>query len=249
MNHDLNTAENKLRKRIHDDLLRLVDETLADKKIGLRIKKLMDYFDVSVDILKKEVLSYTLDKGEKGYVNDRYRQAVARLTLFFHNLVKGTYHEKRHELVYSFLKKIGATRLMDVGYGVPGPYLFFYLMEKPEATIILADQDQSAEEFAKGVLLTENSKLLERTSFLVYDMNSKTYPGGAEVYLYLDSIEHSKYPTEYLKMMVEKVAAKSYFIFSIPICKMKGLEGFHFAEWLKDEEAKRPMNPPGKRGK
>jgi len=237
--------DHNLRKRIHGDLLRLVDKTLDDKEVGSKIKKLMDYFNIDEGALKKEVLSYTLNKGVKGYVNSHYRKVVSRLTLFFHNLVKGTYHGKRHKLVLSFLRKTEATKLMDIGYGVPGPYLFAYLKEKPTANIILADQDQSAEKFARKALSIENSELLKRTNFLVYDMNTQIYPGDAQVFLYLDSIEHTKQPTEYLKKIVNRAPRKSYFIFSLPISKKKGLEGFHFAEWLKDEDAKNWVKKAG----
>ncbi len=230
--------EDNLRKRIHDDLVDLVDKTLEDEEIGARLKELMRHFGITSDALKTEVLSYTLDKGEKGYVNDRYQQTVARLTLLFHNLVKGTYHRKRHELVLSFLQKIDVTALLDVGYGVPGSYLLAYLQRKPEATAILADQDALAADFAKDVISIEDKKLLERIEFMTYDMNMSPYPGNAEVYIYLDSIEHTVHPTEYLKRLVEKAPRESYFIFSIPICSMDGLEGFHYAEWLKDEDAR-----------
>lgn len=235
----------ELRQKIHQDLLRLVDTTLADQEVGPKIQKLMEFFRVDADTLKQEVLSYTLDKGVDGYVNDRYRKIASRLTLFFHNIVRGTYHAKRHELVLSFLRQIKANKLMDIGYGVPGPYLLTYLAENPEAIITLADQDQSAEEFARGVFLVENPELLERVDFRTYDMNTEDYPGDAEVYIYLDSIEHTKRPTEYLHKMVKEVKTGSYFIFSIPICPMTGLEGFHFAEWLTDDDAREWVQDAG----
>lgn len=232
-------SEAALRERIHDGLLRLVDKTLSSQTTGPRIKKLLGVCGVAVADLKKEVLSYTLDKGERGYENDRYRKTVARLTLYFHNLVEGTYHWERHKLAASFLRQVKSKNFMDVGYGVPGPYLFEYLRQEPAAQATLLDQDPTAADFSRVVFENEAPDFLPRVKFGVYDMNTEDYPGDADAYLYLDSIEHTKRPTEYLKMLVDKSCPGSNFIFSLPVCTMQGLEGFHYAEWLTDEVARK----------
>ena len=236
-----------LRERIHDDLLKLVDDTLSHPTIGPKIKNLLSIFHVGVDELKQEVLSYTLNKGERGYENDRYRKKVARLTLHFHNLVEGTYHQERHRLVASFLEQAMPKHFLDIGYGVPGAYLFSYLRKNLEATVGLLDQDPTAEEFARIVIENEAPELLSRVRFQIYDMNSELYPGDADAYLYLDSIEHTKRPTEYLHKIVVESRSGNHFIFSLPICNMKGLEGFHFAEWLADGDARKWVEDAGLR--
>lgn len=237
--------DQQLRERIHQDLLTLVDTTLADEEVGPGLNKLLVTSGIGVEELKQEVLSYTLAKGVDEYQNEQYRKVVARLTLHFHNLVQGTYHRQRHALVSSFLEQVKPMHLMDVGYGVPGPYLIPYLRSNLSAVATLADQDPTAEETARLIISNADPKLLERIKFSVYDMNTQEYPGDADVYLYLDSIEHTKNPTEYLKMMVEKAKADSHFIFSIPVCLMKGLEGFHYDEWLSDEAAREWVKASG----
>ncbi len=237
--------DNQLRKRIRNDLLQLVDNTLTDKSAGPKIKGLLEDTGISIDELRREVLAYTLAKGLDEYKNEQYRKIVAKITLHFHNLVKGTYHQKRHGLVLSFLNKVRPKHLMDIGYGVPGPYLIPYLQSNQEATATLADQDPSAEEVARKIISNEAPELLRRVKFAVYNMDTQEYPGDADVYLFLDSIEHTKNPTEYLKMIVKKSRAGTYFIFSIPICKMRDLEGFHYDEWLNDEDARKWLRNAG----
>jgi hypothetical protein len=76
-------------------------------------------------------------------------------------------------------------------------------------------------------------------------MDSEDYPENADMYIYLDSIEHTKKPSEYLNKMVKLAPIGSYFTFSIPICSMKGLENFHYYEWLTNEESRNWINKFG----
>jgi hypothetical protein len=228
----------KLKERIREDLLKLVYTTLSDEKVGPRINSLMDELGVSAEDLKQEVLAYTLDKAESNYDNAQYQKLVARLTLYFHNLVPGSYHTERQEVIYSFLEKADPAVFMDVGYGVPGLYLTKYLSLYGNKKAILLDQDPSAETFSRKMINFEFPHLQTQIEYRVYDMDSQEFPGDSDVYLYLDSIEHTRKPTEYLNMLVHEAKRKSYFIFSIPICPMKGLEGFHYAEWLSDRQAR-----------
>jgi len=196
---------------------------------------------LSVDDLKKEVLDYTLGLGQQDpeyYKNERYRKSAARATLYFHNLVIGTYHRERHRLVANFLERTSPRTFMDIGYGVPGAFIADYLQRHATARAVLLDQDPSAEEFSKAVLGLETPEILSRISFGTYDMDTQTYPGDADCYLMLDSIEHTRKPTEYLAMLISRSPKDATFIFSIPICPLRGLEGFHFMEWLTDAEAR-----------
>jgi hypothetical protein len=226
------------RERIRKGLLALVDTTLTHPDAGKKVSTIMNACGANVNALKKEVLAYSLDRDEKGYENTRYQQLLARLTLYFHNHVPGTYHIPRQNAVRSFLEQLNPQQIMDVGYGTPAPYLIDYLNNNASARALLLDQDATAEEFAKIVLQAEAPSLVERVDFQAHDMNSETYPGDAEAYLYLDSMEHTKQPTEYLRMLVDNSKIGSHYIFSIPICSMKGLENFHFAEWLNDDAAR-----------
>lgn len=232
-----NTVQDRLLEDIREKLVLLVDETLNDKIVGPRIKKMLDSYGTSVSDLKKEVVSYTLDKAESGYSNERYRRILARQALYFHNLVPGTYHKRRHGLVQGFLDSTQPSTLMDIGYGVPGDYLTRYLSDHANASACLLDQDPMAASFAKTVLSNDAPNILPRVDFRRYDMNHERFPGRADMYLYLDSIEHTNDPTRYLGKIVRKMDPKSHLVLSLPICQIKGLEGFHFMEWLTDNAA------------
>lgn len=232
------SGDNKIREKIHDGLVNLVNITLEDGDVGPDLWKLMETFKISKNELTKEVLAYTLGKGIDEYENKHYQNLAARLTLYFHNVVKETYHRKRQEIILDFLRKVNPEHIIDVGYGTPAPYLLRYMLENKEMTVTLADQDPEANEFAKEIIKNKNPEFLARVNFKVYDMDSQEYPEDADVYLYLDSIEHTKNPTEYFHNITTKMPKGSYFILSMPVCSMKGLENFHYDEWLTDEESR-----------
>lgn len=244
----MNLIEDKnVRERIRKDLLNLVDFTLSDKDTGSSLKILLEHFNVSVENFKSEVLAYNLGKGIDGYENNNYQKIAARLALHFHNIIKGSYHIKRQEVIASFLGQVKPNNFIDVGYGVPAPYLFSYMKENSFAHAVLADQDSSAEEFAQQLIISIDEDFLSRVSFKTYDMDTENYVGDTDTYLYLDSIEHTKNPTEYLRRVVFKARSRSYFIFSLPICSMKGMENFHFIEWLTNIDAKTWLEQAGLR--
>jgi SAM-dependent methyltransferase len=227
-----------LREKIHNGLVNLVNITLEDKDVGPDLHKLMETFRISKEELTKEVLAYTLGKGVDEYENKHYQNLAARLTLYFHNVVKETYHRKRQEIILNFLRKVNPKHIIDVGYGTPAPYLLEYMSENKEMTATLADQDPSANEFAKEIIKNKNPEFLNRINFKVYDMDAQEYPEDADVYLYLDSIEHTNNPTEYFHKITAQMPKGSHFILSMPVCSMKGLENFHYDEWLTDEESR-----------
>ncbi len=227
-----------MREKIYNELIKLIDTTLEDKDVGPELHKLMDIFKISKEELTKEILAYTLGKGVDEYENKHYQNLATRLTLHFHNLVKETYHRKRQKIIIDFLRQINPKHIIDIGYGTPAPYLFEYMPENKEMTVTLADQDQTAEKFAREIIKNKNPEFLHRTKFKIYNMDTQEYPEDADVYLYLDSIEHTKKPTEYFHKIINQARKGSHFVLSIPICSMKGLENFHYAEWLTDEESR-----------
>ncbi|MDP2585525.1 MAG: hypothetical protein Q8P29_01455 [Candidatus Levybacteria bacterium] len=227
-----------IQERVENQLMGLVDRTLSHPVTGYKIKTLLEATNVTLDDLKHGIIAYTLSKSEFDFGNDHYRSLVSRLTLHFHNLVEGTYHQDRHRLVSSYLEEAKPKHILDIGYGVPGSYLFSYLKKQPEATATLLDMYPSAEDFARILIKNEAPELLSRINFQTYDMDSELLPGDADAYLYLDSIEHTKRPAEYLNEMVKKSRWEAYFIFSLPI-SARNPNSFHYTEWLTDYEARK----------
>lgn len=233
------SMENKNRRdEIQGSLLQLVDLTLADKNTGPNFRSLLNMFKVSVTDFKTEFLLYNLGNEIGGYENANYQKITSRLVLHFHNLIKGSYHIKRQEIITSFLKKARPNIFCDVGFGVPAPYLLSYMSENPNTQAILVDEYASAKEFSVSLVSSLDPKLLERMTFISKGMNSGEFAGEIDTYLHLDSIEHTKDPTEYLKRIVSSAKPGSNFIFSLPICSMKGMENFHFIEWLTEIDAR-----------
>lgn len=231
-----------LREEIRTKLNNLIDKTLEEQKE--EFESLFTFFNVSVNDFRNGVLTYTLGIGEDKFENKEYQDVVMRLVLHFHNIVKGTYHLNRHRTACEYLKNAEAKKIIDIGYGVPGPYIFEYLKEQPNTKFTLADQDENAEKFSKLIIEKKYPEHKDNFSYLLHDMNTFDPPKDFDTYVMLDSIEHCIDPTRYLNELV-KIAPNANFIFSIPICPMESLEGFHFYEWLTTESADRWLNDAG----
>lgn len=230
--------------QIQNKLIGLVDKTLANPTIGPKLQVLLQATKLEVVDLKQGVLSYTLSKPEFDFGNDHYKSLLSRLTLHFHNIVEGSYHHDRHQMVLSFMEEVIPKKIMDIGYGVPSSYHLSYLAKHPEATAELLDMYPSAEEFAKILIQNEAPEVLPRINFRTYDMDSGEFPGKADAYLFLDSIEHTKKPSEYLAMILTRSNPEAHFIFSLPVSK-KSPNSFHNAEWLTDYEARKWLENAG----
>ena len=113
-----------IQERVENQLMGLVDRTLNHPTTGSKIKTLLEATNVTLDDLKHGIITYTLSKSEFDFGNDHYRNLVSRLTLYFHNLVEGTYHQDWHRLAYSYLEEAKPKHILDISYGVPGSYLF-----------------------------------------------------------------------------------------------------------------------------
>lgn len=230
---------NETKQRVKANAYTLIEKVFANPTTALRLNKMLQLCEVNRDDFIKDVVSYNLIGDEEMIQsNERYRKMASCLTLYFHNLIEDSYHQLRHQITLSFLEQIKSKKIIDVGYGVPGPYLISYLQNHIEASVVLADQDPTAEEFGKLAIANDSPEIESRVHFVTYDMDLDIYPGNADTYIYLDSIEHTKHPTTYLHELVKHALKGSHFIFSIPICSMKGLEAFHYAEWLTNNDAR-----------
>lgn len=232
-------------KHIHGEVLESFVSALADPKIEPRIMKLASLTRVSLNDLRKSFLAYTLDQGGGKIDNDFYRNKASRLTLYLCNFLEGSFQIERDRLTYSFLEQASPKNLCDVGYGVPAPYHFSYLENNSSVKMSLLDQDPTAEDFARAAIQNEDPKLLSRVDFKTYDMDSGIYPGDADLYIFLDSIEHTKQPAKYLNMMAHKSLPGSNYIFSLPICSLDNFTDFHYAEWLTDNDARKWIENSG----
>jgi hypothetical protein len=173
------------------------------------------YFKLNEEQLIQEYVNYDLDVFD--YENEIYESIVMRLVLHIHNLLNGSWHQDRQNTILEFLKKIDFETAVDVGFGVPTKYLRNYLINKSTKKFTLVDLYDSAFDFAKVFLSKLSSSYDKTINFKKVDMNDMKYVGDYDVFLFQDSIEHTKDPTAYLKKTVSLSPKNSKFILSLPI--------------------------------
>ena len=163
----------------------------------------------------QEYVNYDLDVFD--YENEIYEPIAMRLVLHVHSLLDGSWHQNRQNIILEFLKKIDFNTAVDIGFGVPTKYLRSYLANKSTKKFTLVDLYDSAFDFAKALLPKFSNSWKKTINFGKVDMNEMNYIGDYEVYLFQDSIEHTKDPTTYLKKTVSSSPENSKFILSLPI--------------------------------
>lgn len=211
-------------------LWNLAEKTLDSKKYGNEFKELMERFGLSKQEILEMVIRYTFSKE---VTNKDYSSMSMRVVLHLHNLIPGSYHQKRQEIIYSYLDDCEGS-VIDVGFGVPLEYMFRILKDK-DITLTLADKDKIAIDFARTLFeirgISEN-----KIRYKLLDMN-KELPGKYDWYMFLDSIEHAENSTEYLSKIISQAENNSKFIFALPICSKDSIKKMHSIEWRKVEDA------------
>ena len=188
---------------------------IYDSRYKEEIEYLLRYFNLTEEQLIQEYVNYDLDVFD--YENEVYGPLTMRLVLYVHNLLDGSWHQDRQNTILEFLEKTDFNTAVDIGFGVPTKYLRSYLANKSTKKFTLVDLYDSAFDFSKA-LLSKISDSWEKTiNFEKVDMNDINYIGDYDVYLFQDSIEHTKDPTAYLKKTVSSSPKDSKFILSLPI--------------------------------
>ncbi|MDP2628740.1 MAG: hypothetical protein Q8P15_02485 [Nanoarchaeota archaeon] len=205
-----------MNKTVKEKKLReFAKSVINDLRCKKEIKYFLRYFRLGEEQLIQEYVNYDLDVFD--YENEIYESIVMRLVLYIHNLLDGSWHQDRQNTILEFLKKINFETAVDVGFGVPTKYIKHYILNKSAKKFTLVDLYDSAFDFAK-VLLFRWSKTYKKTiNFEKVDMNNMEYIGDYDVFLFQDSIEHTKNPTGYLKKTVFLSPESSKFILSLPI--------------------------------
>jgi 2-polyprenyl-3-methyl-5-hydroxy-6-metoxy-1,4-benzoquinol methylase len=215
---------------------------IRDSRYKEEIKYLLRYFNLTEEQLIQEYVNYDLDVFD--YENEIYKPLAMRLVLHVHNLLEGSWHQNRQNTILEFFKKIDYDTAVDVGFGVPTKYLRSYLANKSTKKFTLVDLYESAFDFAKALLSKLSDSWKKTINFEKADMNKMDYIGDYDVYLFQDSIEHTKDPTTYLKNTVSSSPSDSKFILSLPIGPAVPCHYIEFKEkdfaikWLEDSGLK-----------
>jgi len=224
-------------------LTNLTKSVIYSEKYSNEFSYLFKKLNITEKELISMVINYTLHVDR--LKNDDYASNIMRMVLHLHNLVEGTYHQIRQDAVVDFLKHINPKTAIEVGFGVPSKYVFDLTLKHGNPKLTLIDMDVSAIDFAKVLLEYRSPKWKEVIDFKIMNMDDQEFTGNADVYIFMDSMEHTKDPTGYLKKVVRLSPSHSRFIFSIPISKIDTLKHAHYTEWLTEKDAEEWLNECG----
>src|SRR3989344_5384560 len=84
--------------------------------------------------------------------------------------------------------------IVDVGFAVPGKYVLETLQERPSVHMTLLDKFESSIRFSEALLTCVAPSWKEQITIDTYDMDSYILPKKSDLYIFFDSIEHTKNP-------------------------------------------------------
>jgi len=229
---ELSVKEEKLRK--------FAKSVLDNPKYKEEIDYLLEKMNFSKEEIIKEYINYDLDIN--AYNNEIYESLSIRFVLHLHNLLEGSWHQERQQIIIDFLKKINPENIIDMGFGVPMKYVKQIIFEDKSKKLTLVDMYKSAFDFSRILLNFMDKNYKENITFKKLDMNSHEYPGDYDCYIFQDSIEHVNNATEYLTKVVKFSKINSKFILSIPIGPKVPI---HTSSWKKEEDAELWLNKCG----
>lgn len=193
---------------------------------------LMSKFNLTEENIIHSYIDYNLDIF--GFGNEIYGSIANRFILHIHNLVIGSWHQERQNVITQYINETRPETLVDIGFGVPSRYLKELILPNKTCRATLCDLFDSAFDFAGALLEQWDLKWQEIISFKKADMNNAHEIGNFDIYLFQDSIEHVGDPTRCLTEYVKYSPAHANFILSIPIGP---LFPRHYIAWLNDMDA------------
>lgn len=195
------------------------------------LEKLRDVLQISRENIIETYVNYDLDISQN--TNSTYESLSLRYVLHLHNLLEGSWHIERQEIMSRFVKEISPSSIIDMGFGVPSRYVKEALQQHcPKIT--LCDIDDSAIIFAEALLdLWGHKEWRSQISFQKCDMNIGEIIPSHDLYIFQDSIEHVIDCKNYLIKQVENASPTSHFLFSLPI---GDITPEHYMEWKSEKE-------------
>lgn len=211
----------------------VLNNPIHSRELQLLMKKLQIK---ETDALKAFV-DYDLDVFS--YANEIYQPLVIRLILHMHNLLRGSWHIERQQSILKFIKQIMPKKVIDLGFGVPSLYIKECLSSNA-FHLTLCDYSPPAFSFAKELLGIWNKRWHQTIDFLLADMmNAHLCVGEYDLYIFQDSIEHVKNPTECLTKFVALSEPTSKLLLSLPLGPLIPMHTISWSnkeiadEWLK----------------
>ncbi len=209
----------------------LYDSVKTDGRFANDIERLKDVLSLTDENILASWLLWDADIREYG--NDVYTSTALRMVMHLHNLLPGSWHEKRQETVAAYVERASPSSVCEIGFGTPQRYVRESLARDGVTDILLTDFDESSMEFARALLSTWNDGWQDRVRLETFDMNRDAPPPGFGAYVFQDSLEHADDPTGTLRSFVASAKPSAAFIFSLPV-EVEGLLPEHRISWAND---------------
>lgn len=204
------------------------------------LQNLLSKLNLDQEEIVAEYILYDLDIF--AYDNEIYLSPEMRMVMHIHNLLQGSWHIERQNIIYKFMNSLKPSSIMDVGFGIPSLYIKKSL-EEGNTQITLSDFSYSALDFASELLSTWNSNWNKNIALVHEDMMlTSIAPPKHDLYLFQDSIEHVEDPTLCLSNFVKNSHSDAKFLLSLPIGPIVPM---HYIAWHTEEEAKSWLNKCG----
>lgn len=192
------------------------------------------------DDIISEYVRYDLDIFS--YSNEIYSSPEMRMVMHIHNLLEGSWHIERQNIIYKFMSVLKPSSIMDIGFGIPSLYIKKFL-EHDNTHITLSDFSMSALSFASALLYTWEPDWNNKVNLILEDMMiTSMSPPKNDIYLFQDSIEHVEDPTTCLTNFVKNSHSEAKFLLSLPIGPIVPM---HHIAWHSELEASKWLNDCG----
>jgi hypothetical protein len=215
-----------------EKLLGFLSSTIDDDRYKDQFQNILDTLHLSKQKITDAFLHYNLDMSDKEG-NEVYRPLPNRVVLHIHNLINESWHLDRQQTVLDLIKQAKPNSIIDIGFGVPSKYVQNYVIAQRKK-LVFCDLYDSAFDFTKALMPHWDNNWQDIISFKQINMDTLEYVGDFDLYLIQDAIEHTKDPTAYLSMLVNKSPKTAKFIVSLPIGPIFPR---HFMAWHNDQEA------------
>ncbi|MBN2689246.1 MAG: hypothetical protein JXR42_01380 [Gammaproteobacteria bacterium] len=215
-------------------LLGMLFSVLDHHVYGARIRKIAGSMHLSLMAIQEEFVRYNLGTHD-AIGNEVYKSIANRFVLHIHNLIDGSWHQDRQAVITKFVSEVNAKNVIDVGFGVPTRYVEDLVLQSDDMEVTFLDMYDSAFAFSEHLLDFWSSNWRDKIFFKKINMDLDNICGDYDLYIFQDSIEHTKNPAKVLRETVMGAANNARFIISLPIGPIFPR---HYMEWLGDRDAR-----------
>lgn len=217
-------------KRIQ--LIKFAQSVMNDKRYSNEFDLIFSKLQISKKEVIESFLEYNLDiYSLKG--NEVYESLANRIVLHIHNLLEGSWHIDRQQIILDMINLAQPNKVADIGFGVPSRYVKELVIGKNNFHLTLGDLYDSAFVFAQVLLQSWDESWEKKIEFKKTDMDKNEFIGNFDLYILQDSIEHVEEPDKFLRRYVQLAPENAKFLISLPIGP---LIPRHFIAWETEED-------------